>query len=142
MSVEENKAVIHRMVEEVWNGGNIPLITELVAADYVYLNPRGDELRGPKGFERRVTVMRSAFSDLHMDIEDAFGEGAKVAYRLRTSGTFLGKLRDIEPNGKSFISRASAFARFENGKIVEEVEYIGEPTIFEQLGVVWTPRRE
>ena len=141
MSVEENKAVIHRMVDEVWNEGDIALIPELVAADYVYLNPRGDELRGPKGFERRMTVMRAAFPDLHMEIEDAFGEGDKVAYRLRTSGTFLGKLRDIEPTGKSFVAKASIFSRFDDGKLVHEVEYVGEPTVFEQLGIVWAPRK-
>jgi steroid delta-isomerase-like uncharacterized protein len=141
MSVEENKAVIRRLVHQVWNGGNTSLITELLAANYVYHNSRGDELRGAKGFERRMTVLKAAFPDLHMEIEDIFGEGDKVAYRLRTSGTFLGKLGDNEPTGKSFKTGASVFSRFEDGKVVEDVEYISEPTFVQQVGVVWTPRR-
>ncbi len=142
MSVDENKAVILRMVNEGWNGGDTALIPELVAADYVYHNPRGDELRGPQGFQRRMTAMRGAFPDLYMEIEDIFGEGDKVAYRVKTRGTFLVKFRDLEPTGKSFTARASLFARFAGGKVVHEVEYVGEPTAFEQLGIVWTPRKE
>ncbi len=139
MSVEENKAVIRRMVDEVWNGRNGLLIPELVSADCVYRNPRGEELRGPQGYERRLAAFRTSFPDLRMEIEDIFGEGDRVAYRVRTTGTFLGKFLGIEPTGKSFTARASMFARFAGGKLVEEEEYIGEPTAFEQLGIVWTP---
>ncbi len=139
MSVEENKALIRRMVEEGWNGRNALLISELVSADCVYRNPRGDELRGPQGYQRRLATFGTSFPDFRMEIEDIFGEGDRVAYRVRTTGTFLGKLRDIEPTGKSFTARASMIARFANGKLVEEVEYVGEPTAFEQLGIVWTP---
>ena len=139
MSLEENKAVIRRMVEEVWNGRNAAPVLELVSADCVYRNARGDELRGQQGYERRLAAFRESFPDLRMEIEDIFGEGDRVAYRVRTTGTFLGKFRDIEPTGKPFTARASMFARFANGKLVEEVEYTGEPTAFEQLGIVWTP---
>jgi predicted ester cyclase len=130
------------MVEEVWNGGHTSHLPDLVAAEYVYFNSRGDELRGPQGCERRMTVLRSAFPDLRMEIEDILGEGDSVAYRVKTRGTFTGKLRDNQPTGKSFAARASVFARFAGGKLVHEVEYVGEPTAFEQLGIVWAPRKE
>jgi len=139
MSVEENKAIIRRLVQEGLNKDNIPLIKEYRAADYVYHNPAGIETRGLQDLERRITVLRTAFPDLHIEIEGIIGEGNEVAARLKTSGTFLGKFRDIEPNGKSFQTRASMFYRFGNGKIVEEFEYMTEPNFFDQVGITWRP---
>jgi steroid delta-isomerase-like uncharacterized protein len=141
MSVEENKAIIRRLVEEGLNGSNIALIKECRVADYVYHNPGGIETRGLQDLEKRLAAMGTAFPDLHIEIEDIFGEGDKVAARLKTSGTFLGKFREIEPNGKSFQTRASMFYRFGNGKIVEEFEYMTEPNFFDQVGITWRPAK-
>jgi len=142
MSVEENKVVIRRIVEEVWNAGNTALIPELLGTDYVKHSPGGDELRGLESVARVMGALRAAFPDFRMEIENLFGEGDQLAYQLRTHGTFLGKFRDIEPTGKSFTTRVSIIARFDNRKVVEEFEYMTEPSFLEQVGIAWRPRRQ
>jgi len=142
MSVEENKATVRRIIEEIWNIGNSSLVAELFSVEYIFHSPAGDELRGPEGFERRMKLLKRAFPDVHMEIEDIFGEGDKVAYRIKTKGTFFGKLGDIEPNGKSFQTRASIFSRFQNGKVIEDFEYMTEPSFIQQIGIVWKPGRK
>ena len=39
MSIEENKALIHREVDDFWNTGNLDVIDEIFGADYVGHGP-------------------------------------------------------------------------------------------------------
>ena len=39
MSTEENKALVRRTFEETWNKGDLSLLAETHAADYVYNDP-------------------------------------------------------------------------------------------------------
>ena len=49
MSTEENKAVVRRLLD-VWSKGNIDLIDELLAPDYVNHSPATPEQpTGPEG---------------------------------------------------------------------------------------------
>ena len=41
MSLEENKAFVDRMTEEFWNKGNLAVVDEFYAADYVGHDPNG-----------------------------------------------------------------------------------------------------
>ena len=47
MSVEQNKATLRRMYDEVWNKGNISVVAELASPDYHF----GD-YKGPEGWGR------------------------------------------------------------------------------------------
>jgi len=51
MSAEENKALARRVLEEIFNNGNLDLADELIAPDYVDHDPAmPDDIRGPEGF--------------------------------------------------------------------------------------------
>ena len=83
MSVEENnKALARRVLEEMFNKGNLDVADELLAPDYVDHDPAmPDDIHGPEGFKHYVGAYRSAFSDLHLQIEDQVAEGDKVVTR-------------------------------------------------------------
>ncbi len=66
MSAEENKAVLRRIEEEIFNKGDLAVVDELIAPDYVYHGSGGQEYKGPEGFKQIVTMFRTAFPDLHM----------------------------------------------------------------------------
>ena len=79
MSTEENKALARRVIEEMFNEGNLDVADELIASDYVDHDPAmPEEVRGPEGLKEYVSMYRSAFLDLHMQIEDQIAEGDKV----------------------------------------------------------------
>src|SRR5713101_5503546 len=104
---EESKAIARRLVEEVWNKGNLAVADEIVAAsvrdwDAARINypaSPGSEL-GSEGFKQLVTLFRAAFPDVYLTIEDMIAEGDKVVVRWIAHGTHSGELRGIGPTGK------------------------------------------
>ena len=52
MSTKENKTKQRRVWEEVVNNGNLAIIPELFAPDYVFRSPLGMEAKGPEGFKQ------------------------------------------------------------------------------------------
>ena len=134
MSTEENKAMIRR-VGEVFNQGDLAVVDEVMAADYVHHGPFG-EFKGPEGFKQMVTMFRTAFPDLNMTIEDMVAEGDKVASRLTLRGTHKGEYMGIAATGKQVTVTEIVISRFAGGK---EVEAWGSPDLMgmmQQLGVV------
>ena len=76
MSAEENKALARRVLEEMFNKGNLDVADELLAPDYVDHDPAmPEDIHGPDGFKQYVSGYLSAFSDLHLEIEDQIAEG-------------------------------------------------------------------
>jgi predicted ester cyclase len=101
MSTEENKAVVRRLLD-VWEQGNIDLIDELLAPDYVNHSPATPEQpTGPEGLKGVVSIFRSAIPDLKMVVEDMIAEGDKVVLRYTLEGTHEGELFSIRPRVSS-----------------------------------------
>ncbi|HET7479814.1 MAG TPA: ester cyclase, partial [Rubrobacteraceae bacterium] len=100
MSQEENKAVIRRFLEEVFGGGDLELVDELFAPDYVLHDPAvPGEVRGPDGIRQYVDMYRSAYPDTHFTIEDQLAEDDEVVTRWTGQGTQEGVLMGIAPTG-------------------------------------------
>ena len=96
-SVEENKAIFHRIIEEVWNQGKLDAADELFAADHE--SPSAPGLPpGPAGTKMIAGMFLAAFPDLHVDIEIEIAEGDTVGGRLRQKGTQTGAM--ASPNGE------------------------------------------
>src|SRR3989304_7095184 len=92
MSVEMNKTVMRRVFEEVLSKGNLAIIPEFIAPNYIFRSPLGIEVKGPEGFKQNVTMYRTAFPDIRATITDVFAEGDKVAVRYTMTGTFKGEM--------------------------------------------------
>jgi predicted ester cyclase len=88
--VEENKALLRRFFEEVYNRGNLAVADELVAEGYVSHNKLDSQVLGPEGIERAATMQRDAFPNLHTTIEHLIAEGNEVVVRGRDTGTHTG----------------------------------------------------
>ena len=72
MSVEENKALIQRYIEEVWNKGSIDVLDELYEARF------NGGYGGVAGLKAAITSYRTSFPDLHFTIEEAIAEEDKI----------------------------------------------------------------
>jgi predicted ester cyclase len=97
MSAEENKAVIRRLIEEVYNEGNLDVVDELVAPDLFDHAAVPEHQHGIDGFKHVIEWVRDISPDVHYEIDDIIAEGDKVAVRMTQSGTHTGPIRGIPP---------------------------------------------
>jgi|SRR5215213_6730599 predicted ester cyclase len=105
MSAEENKALVHREMEELFNHtGNLDAVEEIVSPNYVSYEPTSGEVRGIEGARQFAANYRQAFPDLENIVEDMVAEGDKVVVRFKARGTHEG-----ETGKPSVHPRASAW---------------------------------
>jgi len=136
MSVEGNKVLVRRFIEEVWHKGNLGFVDENFAADYVDHHPALSGLPQREGFKGLVTMYRTAFPDLHFTIEDLIAEGDKVAGRWTARGTHKGPLRRVPPTGRQVTVTGITIWRIAGGKLAER--WTNEDTLglMQQLGII------
>ena len=143
MSEEANKATLRRVPDEVFNQGNLSVVDELFAPDYVMHDPGdpGAALHGYEAFkEQYVGMFRTAFPDLQITIEDQVAEADKVASRYIAQGTHQGELMGIPPTNNRVQVTGTIVSRFtEEGKIAEEWNNFDALGMMQQLGVVPPP---
>jgi steroid delta-isomerase-like uncharacterized protein len=136
MSVEENKSLVRRFLEEVWNKGNLALVDELIAADYVYHHPTGMVLHGIEQYKKLVNEVRTAFPDIHFTIDDIIAESNKVVYRWTLRGSHKNEFRGIPPTGKMVTMWGIFIDLIAGGKFVESWDRYDTLGLMRQLGVI------
>src|SRR5258708_2421822 len=87
MSTEENKALVRRLIEEVWNQGNLAIFDELYAPDFIFHDPGLPQVRTREEDKQWIARILKAFSDFHITIDDLIAEGDQVVVRLTARGT-------------------------------------------------------
>jgi steroid delta-isomerase-like uncharacterized protein len=118
-SLEQNKAVYRRFIEEVFNGGQLELIDELLAPDYVFNDAPPGTPPGKDAIRQVVTLFRSGFPDLYITIEDVLAERDLVCFRATTRGTHLGEAFGIPATGRKIEMKGLTMVRIEDGKVAE-----------------------
>ncbi|MGD2129460.1 MAG: ester cyclase [Lysobacterales bacterium] len=117
-----NIDVIRKVFSEVWSKGNVDLIDELYARDYIGHFP-GETFHGLEGIRSHVTAHRTAFHDWTEEIEDIIADRDTVAVRFSSRGTNLGKFFDSPPTEKHVRITEATIFKLEDGKIVEQWVY-------------------
>ena len=115
----DNLTASKRVIEEAFNQGNMDVIDEVCAENWVGHDPlSGDEDR--EAAKASMSMYRDAFPDLHFTIEDAFEAGDKAVIRWSGVGTFENELMGLQPNHeKGQPVNGITIDRFEDGKIAE-----------------------
>ena len=140
---EENKAVVRREMEELFNHtGSLDAVEEIIAADYVGYEPTSGETRGIEGARQFATTYREAFPDLENTIEDMVAEGDKVVVRFRARGTHQGETAVFgPPTGKQMDITGITIKRVSDGKIVESWTNFDALGMMQQLGLIPEPEQ-
>lgn len=134
----ENKALIRRWFEEVWNKGREAAIDDMLASRAV-VHGLGPDLQGPEAFKSFHRAYRNAFPDVKIQIEDIVCEGDTVATRWGGSGTHQGDGLGFPATGKPVRFTGMLFARVENGKLTEGWNIFDQLGMFQQMGIVTPP---
>ncbi|MGH2660675.1 MAG: ester cyclase [Actinomycetota bacterium] len=120
VGVEENRSLVKRFYEEVWNRGNVEVTSEVFAEDYVRHDLRPTQAPpGPTGQAKIAADFRAAFPDLRMELDLILGEGDLVAARWTTEGTNTRSWGGRPPTGKAARFSGVNIFRFRDGKVVE-----------------------
>ncbi|MFN8471580.1 MAG: ester cyclase [Anaerolineae bacterium] len=121
MSVDENKAVVRRAIEEIWNGSNPQAAVDLLAPDVLYHH--GSLPMPLQGRDALVSVMlanRMIFPDRRVTTDDLFAEDDRVAWRGVAFGTHQGgAVFGIQPSGAQTAVSGMGIFRLVDGRIAE-----------------------
>ncbi len=136
MSVEENKALTRRFYTEVVNQGNLDLIDELVADDFVeHDQVPGLPAGGPAAVKAAFEMFLAGFPDLQIAADDMIAEGDKVVVRGTMSGTHKGEFMGMPATGKSFKVQVIDVVAFRDGKATDHWGLTDQVAMMEQLGL-------
>jgi len=142
MSPEENKALVRRLIEKVWNQGNLAVFDELYAPDFLFHDPGLPQVCTREEDKQWIAGILHAFPDFHLTIEDLIAEGDQVVVRMTARGTNTGDILAPSPHpatGRQVTITGIAIARVANGQFVEiwhQVDWLG---LFQQLGLIPAP---
>jgi steroid delta-isomerase-like uncharacterized protein len=139
VSLEENKAIVLRWFAEL-DRGNLDIVDELIADDYVDHNPALPNLAsGREGVRQYVRILKAAFPDATHTVEDVIAEGDKVMTRVTARGTFLGECIGYRPNGNVIEISGIAVHRIANGRLAEHWAHADMTGFMDQIGAAPGP---
>ena len=133
MSSEQNKKIMTRMIEEVWNEGNLATADELFAPDHT--SPSAPQLPpGSEGVKILVTMFRQAMPDYHMQIDLMVADDNQVVGRFTQSGTHSGgDLMGMKASGRKATWTEIGILRIKDAKIVQSWYEVDMLSMIQQL---------
>ncbi len=137
-ALDEHKAIVLRVFDEVLNQGRYELFSERYDPTFVKhvdgaTFSLSEEMAQAKG-------TRALASDLVVTVDRIAAEGDLVAVAYTGRGTNDGAYGGVPPTGKAFVMAGATVYRFQEGRIVEEWTYYNELELLRQLGLS-TPGR-
>lgn len=141
MSIDDNKAVVRRLFDEVWNGRQFDVIDELYAADYVVdYRPYAPLRTGREVVREMVERAWTTTPDYHEELLGMVAEGDVVAVHLRITGTQLGAWGPVPPTGRRLDFEEIVLLTFNaDGQVVHQRGIVDNLLGLRQVGVMPTP---
>jgi steroid delta-isomerase-like uncharacterized protein len=115
---ERNKAQVRRVIEEIYNRGDLDVIDEVAASDLI-IRIGSEEIRGRDEIKRYVAGLRAGFPDLTLTVEDQIAEGDMVVTRWTARGTHAGEFQGIPATGRTVRVTGTDIGRIVDGRTVD-----------------------
>lgn len=129
---EKNKETIRRLYEDLLNHGELELLDQVIADDYIGIYGQ----KGPQAFAETIRGLRQGFPDIQWTIEDLVAEGDRVAARWTWQATHQNAFRGFPASQQRVTDKAIAIYQFKNNKIIHawiETDRLG---VLQQIGAV------
>ncbi|MGH9745263.1 MAG: ester cyclase [Candidatus Acidiferrales bacterium] len=117
--LEQNKTLIRRFFDEMWNPWNYDKADELLSPEIKFRGTLGSELVGRDAFRAYMRQVHAAFPDFHNSILELTAEDDRVVARTFYRATHRGEIFGIAPTGKSISYAGAAFFRIADGQVIE-----------------------
>jgi serine phosphatase RsbU (regulator of sigma subunit)/predicted ester cyclase len=118
-SAEENKAIVRRFLEELAKG-NLDVIDELVAPDFVDRSLMPGQGPTREDYKRSVEEILEAFSTTSFTIEEQIAEGDTIVTKYTERSIIRGAFAGLPPTGTEEMFEGIYIHRISGGKIIEE----------------------
>jgi steroid delta-isomerase-like uncharacterized protein len=141
MSVEENKTIVRRFLEEAWNNQDTAVLDEVMDDNYVGHDPGfpGGEIRGREALKEILRQARAGIPDARIEIEDVLGEGDRTLVRFILHGTHQGELFGVPASGRRVRVVTLLVSRLAGARIVEEWAIKDMLGLLQQIGAIPVP---
>jgi predicted ester cyclase len=124
VSLEANKALVRRLVDEGVNRRNPGVLDEVAEGEFARLA------------RRWASPFQSAFPDFRMEIVDLVAEGDKVVAHFKCSGTHEGEWLGVAPTGRRFENVDEIYVfRVRNAKLSSAIGVEDNLSRMRQLGL-------
>ncbi len=137
--VARNKATFNRL-NEALNSADEQVISaaidEAFWPDVRLGTPLPIEATGAAALKEVWAVLLRAYPDLHVEIEDVFGEGDRLVARNTVTGTHRGEYLGVAPTGRLVTYSEMIIARFVDGRIAETWGVVDLFAQLKQLGAI------
>jgi steroid delta-isomerase-like uncharacterized protein len=132
-STEANTALIRESVE-AFNAGDTAKLLAVAAPDIlIHYAEMPEPLRGRESWQQGYELVKRAFPDLKIRIDDLVAAGDKVALRLTLSGTHEGEFQGMAATGRTISYVSHEFYRVAAGLVAEEWICSDMASLFSQL---------
>ena len=139
MSTDENKDLLNRYTEEIWNKGNFSLMGEMFDPGFTFNYPDLDLTSDLEGFKQTIIRFRNAFPDIEFTTEYMIAEGNMTVSRWKGTGTHKGEYMGVSPTSKKIIVTGITILQIEDKKIMEEQTEMDVAGLMQQIGAVSSP---
>jgi steroid delta-isomerase-like uncharacterized protein len=135
VSLDGNKALVRRFIDEIFVQGRMEAVDELLTDDFV--GHTWPSTGHPKD-DLKAAIGRTSkgLSDPRFEIEDVIGEGDRVVVRLTAEATQTGELMGMPPSGKRYSIGEIHIFRVHDGKVSEHWHQFDQMAMMRQLGAL------
>lgn len=140
MTTRDNRTLVSRFFEEVFNRQDAGAAADILAPDFVAHHPAfPGGIRGVEGIMGTTGMFRAGFSDLNYRPDDFVVEGDKVAVRWTAHGTHDGTFFNVPPSGRTVTVTGIDIFRASDGKLAEAWVNSDLLGLMQQIGAVPSP---
>lgn len=133
---DENMMQMKKFYSDVVNKGNLALIDEFCAKNFVEHEGLPTEKSGLEGVKDFFKMYRTAFPDLKFEVSQMIAKDDKVVSYINITGTNKGEFMGKPATGKRINIEGIDIVRFQDGKAVEHWGVTDTMTMMEQLGAI------
>lgn len=132
--VDDNKAVVRRYVDEIWNRGDASRATEFLAGDVAVHAPPFPDATGIDALTGVAAAFRAALPDLVVEADIVVGEGDRVMHRYILTGTHTGApLLGVEASGRTLSTSGVTMFLMSGGRMASSSGRFDASGLMQQL---------
>jgi predicted ester cyclase len=138
MPRQDTATRLRRLIERLWNQGDLGAIRELCHPEVLLYCPHGNQLQGLRAYQEYAAMVLGMYPDLHVDVHEIVVAESRATLRYTWSGTFAGGLTPLghAPAGRRVSVPGMALYHLLEGRIM--VGWASEDwlSMYQQLGVL------
>ena len=138
MTLEQNKDIAQRFIQQVFVKADPSAVDELATDDFTP-HSWGQMPSGRDSLKAAQQRVMKGLSDARMTVEDVIADGDKVVVRLASHGRHDGEFMGMPASGKEYTISEIHIFRIEDGKVAEHWRDADMLGLMQQIGALPQP---